>query len=223
MQGPATCVVPRHRTRRDRGRCPARITHHCVPTARELGTGAGVFDPRRRHRRSDPGVSALTPAGCPPVNQTRPGPFCVHAYVDNKWLANRRAPDEGFRSPLHSVAYQSDRKPFPLEELNTASRRLRNEYVVPTISFRHTALAETFEQKCATARPSPLLPVSAARPGRHGHSQGAEMATYDQAATATWPALERVPSAGLPHGIGRAGARSRDMPSPRRTAAWTSR
>lgn len=28
------------------------------------------------------------------------------------------------------------------------------------------------------------------------------MATYDQAATATWPTLERVPGAGLPHGIG---------------------
>jgi hypothetical protein len=28
------------------------------------------------------------------------------------------------------------------------------------------------------------------------------MATYDQAPTATWPALEGVPSAGLPQGIG---------------------
>ena len=54
----------RHRARRDRGRCPARIPHHRVPTARELGIGVGVFDPRRRHRRSNPAVSALTSAGC---------------------------------------------------------------------------------------------------------------------------------------------------------------
>ena len=54
----ATRLVPRHRTRCDRGRCPARITHHPVPTAWELGSGAVLFDPRGRRRRCDPTVTA---------------------------------------------------------------------------------------------------------------------------------------------------------------------
>ena len=54
----ATRLVPRHRTRCDRGRWPACITHHPVPTAWELGSGAVLFDPRGRRCRCDPTVTA---------------------------------------------------------------------------------------------------------------------------------------------------------------------
>ena len=137
--GPPTRLVCVHIPRHDRGGCSARIGHHRLPAAGGLGSGAGLFDPRRRRR----------PGGATVRRPTGPGPVAPGLVGESTHLATDRCPATVATLP-HLRAAPRIVAAFPPGRFPAASPRRRPE-PAPYPRVRQVATTSTRTRSRAPA------------------------------------------------------------------------